>query len=57
MELKSISCISGVIDDGMVTGMVVVIVGILLVIRFVVILLVNRFATLVVLVICPTKIR
>jgi len=47
MELKSISCISGVIDDGMVTGMVVVIVGILLVIRF---------TTLVVLVICPINI-
>lgn len=48
MELKSISCISGVIDDGTVDGMVVVIVVILLVIRF---------TTLVILVICLTNIR
>jgi hypothetical protein len=39
MELKSISYISGVIDDGTVDGMVVVI--------FVIVLLVIRFATLV----------
>ena len=43
MELKSISCISGVIDDGMVDGMVVVMV----VVIFVIVLLVIRFATLV----------
>ena len=43
MELKSISYISGVIDDGMVDGIVVVI-------------FVIRFATLVILVICLTNI-